>query len=425
MKEDFLYFIWKYKLFQNHKLFDLPSEKFRILSPGKQNLDSGPDFFEAKIKTDGTVLVGNVEIHLKSSDWYKHGHHTNKDYNNVILHVVRYHDKETLSENGRKIPVLQPEISQAMVEKYHDYQKNKSFIPCAKDIAKVNQFKISMWLGMVLFERLSEKTDLIQRLLTLNKNDWEETFYQLIARGFGFNVNTLPFELLAKSLPQRILAKHHHNLFQLEALLLGQAGFLEKILVPDEYYNRLKKEYDYLRKKYRLKPVENHLWKFLRIRPSGFPTIRISQFADLVHKSSSLFSKMVESESVEQIKSFLQVQASEYWKSHYQFEKLSAFKIKVLGKQSVDLLIINTIIPMIFVHGVFTGRAELKEKAIGFMDQLTAEDNSIVKNWVSIGVQAPSAFYSQALIYQKKVYCSKIRCLECGIGVEIFRMSDT
>lgn len=420
-----MYFIWKYKLFQNHKLFDIPFEKFRILSPGKQNLDSGPDFFEAKIKIDETVLVGNIEIHLKSSDWYKHGHHTNKDYNNVILHVVRHHDKETLSENGRKIPVLQPEISQAMVEKYHDYQKNKSFIPCAKDIAKVNQFKISMWLGKVLFERLSEKTDLIQGLLTLNKNDWEETFYQLIARGFGFNVNTLPFELLAKSLPQRILAKHHQNLFQLEALLFGQAGFLEKVLVPDEYYNRLKNEYDYLRKKYQLKPVENHLWKFLRIRPSGFPTIRISQLADLVHKSSSLFSKIVESESVEQIKSFLQVQASEYWNTHYQFEKLSEYKNKVLGKQSVDLLIINTIIPMIFVHGTFTGRAGLKEKAIGFLDQLTAEDNRIVKNWVSTGVQVPSAFYSQALIYQKKVYCSKIRCLECGIGVEIFRMSDT
>jgi hypothetical protein len=421
MKEDFLYFIWKYKLFQNHKLFDLQCEKFRILSPGKQNFDSGPDFFEAKIKLDNTVLVGNVEIHLKSSDWYRHGHHTDKDYNNVVLHVVRYHDKEVVSENGRKIPVFQLEISQAMVEKYNDYQKNKSFIPCVKDIAKVNQFKISMWLAKVLFERLSEKTDMIQGLLDMNKNNWEETFYQLIARGFGFNVNNLPFELLAKSLPLRILAKHHQHLFQLEALLFGQAGFLEKILVPDEYYTQLKKEYDYLRKKYQLMPLENHLWKFLRIRPSGFPTIRISQFADLVNKSSSLFSKIVESESVEQIKALLKVQASEYWNTHYQFEKLSAYKNKVLGKQSVDLLIINTIIPMIFVHGNFTGRAALKEKAIGFLYQLAAEENNIIRKWVSLGIGAPSAFYSQALLYQKKEYCSKVRCLECGIGVEIFK----
>ncbi len=423
MKEELLYFVWKFKLFNTYDLFDLLFHEFQIVYPGKQNFDSGPDFIESRIKVDEAVWVGNVEIHLRSSDWYRHGHHLDKAFNNVILHVVRHHDKPVISENGRLIPVIQLEISEGIVEKYLDYQKNKSFIPCARDIGQVSPFKIRMWLGKVLVERLMEKSSRIEQLLNRNKNSWEETFYQLIARGFGFKVNAEPFELLAKSLPLCKLAKHHRNRNQLEALLFGQAGFLEEILMPGEYYAELKKEYDYLKQKYQLKSLEKHLWKFLRIRPSCFPTIRISQFADLIHHSNALFSKIIECESVEQIKGFFHVQASAYWDHHYQFEKPAEYRKKAMGYQSVDLILINTVIPLLFVYGQLTGKEALEERALTYLDQITAEKNSLLKNWNSIGIQGTSAFYSQALIHQKKAYCSTIRCLECGIGAEIFKIS--
>lgn len=421
MKEELLYFVWKFKLYNILSIHDNNQSDLQVLSPGNQNTDAGPDFTEAKIKSENTIWVGNVEIHLKSSDWYKHGHQLDKAYNSVILQVVVNHDKEVKTENGRLLPVIEIEPNPDVEQKYLQFISNKLFIPCAKDINVVDKFKIEMWLAKVLTERLIDKTLHIQNILSENKNNWEECFYQLIARSFGFKINAEPFEWLAKSIPLKILVKHHNNLNHLEALLFGQAGFLDNQGIDCEYYKVLKQNYQFLKNKYQLKPFENYVWKFLRIRPSNFPTIRIAQFAQLVHKSNSLFSKIIHAEHLNEIKSFLMVDASEYWDNHYYFNKTSNIKKKAMGEQSRDSLIINTIVPIIFIYGKITGDEKLREKAVHLLENLAPEKNKILVEWRKLGVRVSSAFYSQALLHQKKLYCAHTRCLECGIGIEILK----
>jgi hypothetical protein len=276
-------------------------------------------------------------------------------------------------------------------------------------------------LGNVLVERLIEKSNEISTVLDQNKKNWEETFYQLMARSFGFKVNADPFEWLAKSLPLKYLAKHKTNILQLEALLFGQAGFLAENLPNSNYYTSLKKEYEFLRIKYQLKPIEKHVWKFMRIRPSNFPTIRISQFANLIYKSNALFSKILEANSVQMINEFFQVEAFDYWNKHFLFEKESSFRKKVMGAQSIEILIINTVVPMLFVYGSSIGDESIKERAISFLDAMKPEKNAILLNWKKIGIKIHSALYSQALLQLKKSYCSNSRCLECVVGTEILR----
>jgi hypothetical protein len=420
MKEDFLYFVWKFKLYRNYRLFDLEFDEIQVINPGIQNSNSGPDFSSAQIKTNEATWVGNVEVDIRSSDWYRHGHHLNKDFNNVVLQVVNIHDKQVFCENGRVIPVMEVDVKPGLIEKYNYFVHNKALIPCADDIKTVDSFKIQLWLGNVLAERLNEKSGFILNILEQYKNSWEDTFYQLLARSFGFKVNSDPFEWLARSLPLKYLAKHKSNLIQIEALLLGQAGFLNSEF-DGIYYKTLQKEYQFLKSKYQLNPIENHLWKFMRIRPSNFPTIRISQFANLIFKSNALFSKVLEAESIDYLRSFFEVKASEFWDNHYHFEKETKSVQKQMGKDSIDKLLINTIIPIVFVYGSTIGNDLIKEKAINFLEQIPSEKSTIINEWKKLKIQVPSAFYSQALIQQRKEYCAKSRCLECGIGIEIMK----
>jgi hypothetical protein len=421
MKEDLLYFIWKFKYFNTYKLYNFDVDHIQIISPGIQNDDSGPDFTDVKILAGQTIWAGNIEIDIKSSDWYKHGHHTRPEYNNVLLQVVTNHDKQVLSENGRLVPVLELQVEQGIIEKYQQFISNKNLIPCSKDIGLVDPFKIQYWLGKTLTERFIDKSGDITKLLSQNKNNWEETFYQLLARSFGFHVNADPFEWLAKSIPLKYLSRHHKNLIQLEALLYGQAGFLEDTLPTNPYYTELKNEYLFLRNKYQLTPMDKHLWKFLRIRPSNFPTIRISQFANLIFRSNSLFSKIINETSVISLKHFFQTEASPFWDNHYHFIKDSKPRKKLLGNQSVEKLIINTVLPILFVYGSYTNNEAIKEKAIGFLDGLKPEKNALIEQWRQTGIRANSAFMSQSLLHQRKAYCEKEKCLECGIGIEILK----
>lgn len=418
MKEEFLHYIWKYKLYNSRDLKTTTGQKIEILNQGNHNFDSGPDFFNAKIKIDDTVWVGNVEIHINSSDWYNHNHHTNKAFDNVILQVVINNDKDVFRTNRQLVPTMELKFDKRLLSNYEDLLQSKLWIACEKDILKVDSFIINQWIDKLAIERLEEKSNRINELLNQQNGNWENTFYIQLAQNFGFKLNSQPFELLAKSLPLTYLGKHKNNQLQLEAMLFGQAGFLDDD-GSDEYYKSLQKEYRFLKAKFNLKPVEKHLWKFLRSRPGNFPTIRIAQFAMLIFKSAALFSKIIESAKIEEIKEFFLVETSDYWKTHYQFNKESVNKTKCLGEDSVDVLIINTIIPFLFVYGKETGNETIKNRALDFLEKIKTEKNSIIQGWSDLGVISNNALTSQALIHLKNNYCNIKNCLNCQIGNQI------
>ncbi len=420
MEEKILYFIWKYKLYNKNKLQTSQGLGLEIHNPGIQNFDSGPDFTNAKIKIGDTLWAGNVEIHVKASDWYAHKHQNDKAYNNVILHVVFDCDKEVCNQKNEKIPTLELKPDKMLLEKYEELIKNNKILSCSDDLNLLENFRLKLWLNNMLFERLSEKTEIIKQKLSRNKNNWEETFYQIIARNFGFKLNAEPFERLAAGLPLKYLAKHHDNLLQIEALLFGQAGFLADDFNND-YYLRLQKEYLHLANKFSLKPIEKYNWKFLRTRPGNFPTIRIAQFAQLIYQSTSLFSKIIDSDRISQVKTLFDVKASNFWKNHYTFAKLSAAKEKTLGESSIDNILINTVIPFLFLYGEAKDNQHLKDKAINWLEEIKPENNKITKMWTEAGVKIPNAFFSQAIIQQTNNYCKYARCLDCGIGTEILK----
>ncbi|OFX21231.1 MAG: hypothetical protein A2041_06835 [Bacteroidetes bacterium GWA2_31_9b] len=420
MKEEFLHYIWKYKLYKTDNLKSTRGEKIEIIKPGSHNFDAGPDFFNAKIKIDNTIWSGNVEVHINSSDWYSHNHHLNKAFDNVILQVVLNHDKDIYRTNGHLIQTLELKFDKRLLNNYENLLKNKLWIPCEKDIVKIDKFIIDQWIEKLAIERLEEKSERINDILILSNNNWESAFYIQLARNFGFKLNSEPFELLAKSLPLNYLAKHKNNLLQIEALLFGQAGFLNDPQ-GDEYYKSLQKEYLFLKAKFKLKPIEKHLWKFLRSRPGNFPTIRIAQFAMLIYKSSSLFSKIIETEEVEDIKELLLIETSDYWKTHYLFNKESVNKHKSIGNSSVDILIINTIIPFLFVFGKKSSDEKITTRALIFLEKNKSEKNTMLQNWNKIGVQSTNSLTSQALIQLKNYYCDNKKCLQCMIGNQLIR----
>ncbi len=415
ISEDFLHYIWKNNLFEDD-LIDSKGHLFEIISTGMQNTDAGPDFFNAKIKFDDTIWAGNVEIHVKSSDWYKHNHHKNKAYNNVILQVVAENDKDIFTEDNKKVPTLILKYNKQLQKKYSELIGNKYDIACSDEFIKINKFYLNTWLTNLLIERAEQKTEFVKSLFEFKNNNWEEVFYIMTARAFGFKVNALPFELLAKSLPSLILARHKNNRFQIEALLFGQAGMLENETIFEEHYLKLKKEYEFLKTKYKLQPIENHLWKFLRIRPSNFPTIRISQFADLIFKSSHLFSKILETENVKELEKFFTVKPDDYWLTHYTFGNKKPRKAKKIGKSSIYSIIINTVIPILFLYGKEKDKPEITEKAIYFLENIKAEKNFITKKWENTGLEIKNAYFSQSLIQLYNEYCIKKRCLDCRIG---------
>ncbi len=421
MTEEFLHYVWKLRLFTN-KTID--NEIFEVVSIGEHNHDAGPDFFNAKIKIGNTVWAGNVEIHVNSSDWHKHNHDIDAAYDNVILQLVNKNDATVTRTNGSDIPTLVLEYPETLFMNYSQLLENSKqlWISCENDLQKVDSFVISFWLNQLLVERLESKANQIQIVLEQNQNNWEETFYQLLARNFGFKTNALPFEMLAKSLPINYLAKHKNSLLQLEALLFGQAGFLNE--ASDEYSQSLQKEYQFLQQKFNLIPLEKHLWKFARMRPYNFPTVRIAQFAALIHHSSALFSKTLGSNEIKQIYSLFQIKPSEYWLQHFNFGKTSIASDKHITDDIINNLIINTLIPFLFVYGTRKGDESYKQKALNFLEELPAESNSLISNWQKIGVNCNNAYDSQALLQLKNEYCAKNRCIHCQIGSKLIQIQN-
>jgi len=323
--EEFLQYVWENMLFEAEDIETTAGERLKIINTGRRNTDSGPDFFNAKIIIGETTWVGNIEIHKSASNWEAHNHQFDKAYNNVILHVVEHADRHVFRENGEELPTLLITYPAYLKTNYQKLLDAKTWIACQNGFKTVDPVILQLGFNRLMIERLEEKTGEILARLAQNQNDWNETFYQMLSRMFGFKVNAQPFEMLSKSIPLQVLAKHKNNLFQLEALLFGNSGLLNEQLLGDDYFLKLREEYSFLHKKYNLHGIESHLWKFMRLRPGNFPTIRISQLAALIHHSHGLFSKILEVEDLEQLQQLFKVHASDYWQTHFNFNKYAHY----------------------------------------------------------------------------------------------------
>ena len=422
MNEMLLQFIWQYSLYNPTRLLTTSGEPVTIVHPGKRNFHAGPDFEEARIRIGDTLLVGNVELHIKTSDWNRHGHNSDAAYDNIILHVV-FEDDEP--QSGKLFQTLQlgSHIPPYVIDQYTNLIQTTQPIACARQLPKVNELTRESWLNRLLAERWECKLKDWEDLLQLSAGDWRNLLYWRLAANFGFKVNAVPFQMMARSLPVNILAKHKDNIVQLEALLFGQAGMLEKTFRED-YPNELKAEYHYLKQKYQLQPVPSHLWKFLRMRPANFPTVRIAQFAALIQKSVHLFSQIIESGSVKELHSLFQVSASEYWNTHFTFEEVQKRStVKALGSHSIDNIIINTIAPVSFLYAHYHGNIRDQEQALNLLSSVPAEKNKYTALWEENNWKPRNAADSQALLQLYNNYCSGKRCLECSVGLNIIKES--
>jgi len=419
MTEDFLHFIWKYGLFERSGMITDTGESVQIITLGEHNTNAGPDFLNSRIRIGQTTWAGNVEIHLYSTDWTYHRHYADKAYDNVILHVVHRYNGSVTRTGGEVIPSVELRFDPALFENYRLLQQHQGWLPCQNKLKKVDRLIFDLWLNSLVIERLQQKTQYITGLLDQLKNSWEETFYILLARTFGFGLNATPFEMLTRSVPWRYLLRHRNHIFQLEALLMGQAGFLDEDRLYADYYLKLRQEYLHLKHKYNLRPVERHLWKFLRLRPMNFPTIRIAQFAALLNKNDRLLSQVVDSPQLNGLHACFDVQASPFWDSHYSFDSASPLRKKKLGNDAFNLIIINAVVPFLFLYGRMNGREDLKERALDWLDLTPPEKNRITRRWSQYGIALNSAFSSQGLMQLTRSYCSCKRCLACSIGANI------
>jgi hypothetical protein len=424
MTEDLLHFIWKFKLLKPINYYTTSNISIEILKCGEHNKDAGPDFTNARIKIDDREWAGTVEIHKRSSDWFLHNHQTNKAYDNVILHVVYEHDKDIYNSQQQLIPCLELQhiLIDDVITKYQNLYQSKQQIPCGTLFNEVAAVTRESCLERVLFERLEAKTDFIKELYHFTKNNWEETFYLLLFKNFGFHTNSDAFLQIAKSIPLTILLKYANSPVQLEALLFGQSGLLNSIL-KDKYGKGLLKEYAYLKHKYSLTPIPHNL-KFLRLRPQNFPSIRIAQLANFIAKYQHTFSKIVESNSVSEVKKLFIVPVSDYWKTHYVFHEESIFKEKHLGNASIENIIINTVCPLLFFYGKEKQDDSVVEKAVKWYDELKPEKNKVTKLFEELKFKPKHAGHSQALLQLHTNYCAPKKCLQCNIRVSILSKNN-
>ncbi|MGB4959749.1 MAG: DUF2851 family protein [Saprospiraceae bacterium] len=421
IKEDFLYYLWRTKRIGSQSWTTTDGREVEIVDFGTLNEDAGPDFFNAKVLIDGTVWAGNVEMHVFSSDWKQHQHHHNSAYDNVILHVVYEDDAPVQTKDGlRAIPALElkGKIPKIYLTNYLQLVQSNDAIPCQNMIAKVDQAKIGLWKYTLAIERLHAKSQNVAEILSGTGTDWEETLYIMISKYFGSKVNTIPFERLAKSLPLSILQKNKDKPVTIEALIFGQAGMLLADY-KEPYFEQLKEEYSFQQKKYRLKHIDPISWKFSKLRPMNFPTVRLAQLASLLSTSISLFSKIKECEKTSEIKALFTCQTNSYWDTHYRFGTTSAMLAKNFGTDYIDLILINVVSPILYHYGKTTDDATYIDRAIAILESTKGENNAIIKLWKSLGIPTKTAFDTQALIHLKNNYCKEYQCLSCKIGHDI------
>lgn len=419
MDEQFLHYIWKYQKFDHAKLRLTNGDNLLVFFPGNHNQDSGPDFEEASIKINNIKWAGQVEIHINSSDWFHHNHQNDTAYDNVILHVVWSHDKE-VKINDESVPTLELKeiINPLLIKKYKNHIHANDEILCSSQLSKVSLLTLKGMLDRVLVERLEEKAARVLEELKSTNNDWEETTYRTLARNFGFSTNKDAFDRLTKLLPFSKLKKTLQNEQQTEALLFGQAGFLAD--AKDEYQGKLKSEFEYLKIKFQLSdPMIKAQWKFGKLRPANFPTVRLAQLASLLSHQPQLFSNLTQTESITELKKKLQTPMGAYWQDQYDFGKARKHKSKAIGTSSFENILINTVAPLLAAYSRYLGEQKYMDKAIELLESLPTESNRITKKWDDPALAPKSAFDSQALIQLFKNYCQKRRCLQCNIGVEI------
>lgn len=418
--EQLLHYVWKHKIFPLKELKTTTGQQVEVIDTGLANTDAGPDFFNAKLKLDGVLWIGNIEIHERSSDWFKHGHHADTGYNSVILHIASEIDTEISRSNGERIPQIQLICPEAVRTNYKELLETDSYPPCYRIIPSLPPFTAHSWMTALQMERFEQKATLLNERLKRCQGNWEDAFFITLARNFGFGLNGDAFETWAHRLPFRAVDKHRNDLFQIEAIFFGQAGILEDS-DGDGYYLRLKKEYTYLQHKFGLIPMDASLWRFLRLRPANFPHIRIAQLACLYHRAYGLLSRIMETETLQGVRDILKGGTSEYWLTHYTFGGSSPSRPKALSNTSLDLLIINTVVTFLYAYGLHKGNPVLCARAGSFLEELKAENNYITRMWEQYGMKASNAADSQALIQLKKEYCDKKKCLYCRIGYEYLK----
>ena len=424
MTEAFLHYVWQHQMLGNG-LTTTDGQPVVVLRAGEPNHDAGPDFFNARLRIGEVEWAGNVEIHIHSSDWRAHRHQRDAAYNNVILHVVYVHDADIMLQNGKIPPTLELKsyLHPSLVANYERLMApvTANAIPCGARLGEVPRFLLTSFLERLTVERIEAKSATVRRLLEESRGGWEQTCYWLLARYIGGKVNAQTFELLAKATDPRLLARWCDNRQRVEALLMGQAGFLEGYL-EDDYSRALQADYEALRTGARLSPIDAYLWKFHCLRPSNFPTIRISQLADLMTQTKNLFATLLAITDVKQMEHLLCRRAAPYWDTHYQFDRLSdKASVKHIGRMQADLLIINAWVPLLFVYGTEHGQQHYKEQALSLLSQLAPENNAVIRRWQAAGVTPSDAAESQALLQLSDNYCSNRRCLECRVGYQLLK----
>lgn len=415
--EKLMQYVWKHRLWRSEDMVTNTGKKVWVVDPGLLNTDAGPDFFNAKIEIDGHMWVGNVEMHYRATDWKRHHHDSDKAYDSVILHVVAKDDAPVRRTNGELIPQLVLEVSPQFNADYASLVGATIEVPCATKIKQVPHLTIVEWVEGLAFERLHGKVERIHQLLDSFNGSWEDVCYVTLARNFGFGINNDAFERLARRTPLRLLGKHSDSVLQIEALLFGQADMLDAQKPGmDSYYNQLCTEYAFLSNKFQLTPMEKESWKLFRIRPQNFPYRRIAMLAQFIEGGFRMMNRILEAEGEKEMRALFEVELSGYWTKHYTFGKPNERATATLSRSSIDIILINTVAPLLYSYGELTGSYEMTDKAIKLLEDLRAESNSIVSHFVAYGIDCPDALTSQALVQLKREYCDARKCIYCKIG---------
>lgn len=428
--EQLLHYVWKHKLFPLHSLETEDRQSIEVIDPGLHNHDAGPDFFNAKVRIGDTLWVGNVEIHDKASDWYLHGHDKDARYDNVILHVCGLIDAKARNSQGDSLQQLQLNVPDNVAQHYQELLSTDQYPPCYQIIPSLTRLTVHAWMSALQTERLAQKTEAIAERVRQCNGDWENGYFVTLSRNFGFGINGEAFETWAKSIPLHAVDHHRDDLFQIEAIFLGQAGLLDLRTIPeryqqaalnDGYFSKLRNEYLYLAHKFSLTPMDSNLWRFLRLRPQNFPHIRISQLANLYYQRQAGLSQILGAPTVKEAKQALVTSVTPYWETHYTFGSESIRNEKHISPFSLNLLLINTVIPILFAYGRYRGEEKYCDRAFQFLEDLRPENNHIVRMWQECGLVVENAGDSQALIQLKKEYCDKKVCLRCRFGYEYLK----
>ena len=432
--EKLLHYIWKHRILPLSELRTTDGRSVEVIDPGLLNMHAGPDFFNAKVRIDGVMWVGNVEIHERSADWFLHGHDTDAAYNNVVLHVAAVVDADVVTEHGDCLPQVQLAVPQQVLSNYRRLLAFDRYPPCREAVLPLDAIKKRSWLSALLAERLNEKTEAIRRRVALFEGSWEAAFFATMARSFGFGVNSEAFEQWAERLPLMQIAHHRDDPFQVEAMFMGMAGLLDEAqmtpatreaALADPYFLSLKREFGYLSRKFGLEPMARQAWRFLRLRPQNFPYIRMSQLAQLYCSRRAGLAEITACESVKQLHVVLQTSVSDYWRTHYTFGKESSLNEKRLSTASLNLLAINAAVPVLHAWGCYRDDERLVQRALDWLEALPAEDNTYIRLWKECGVEARNAADTQALIQLQHRYCERKDCLRCRFGYYSLKRSPS